>query len=134
MATGMITQSGLGHLTLDLDQDGDPRTGWVIFYLHIAEWEKTSDGTIVEAGTPIGHPSCEGGSSTGTHVHVARKYNGEWIIADSAIPFNIEGWLPQKGSLAYEGTLTRYEQLITACVCADQDSTIISTGKPDGFQ
>jgi hypothetical protein len=95
--------------------------------------EKISEGTLVEAGTPIGHPSCEGGSSTGTHVHVARKYNGEWIIADSAIPFIIEGWLPKQGLLPYEGTLTRFEQTITACVCADQDSNILATGNPSGF-
>jgi murein DD-endopeptidase MepM/ murein hydrolase activator NlpD len=133
MATGIITQSGTGYFSLDLDQDGDPRTGWTIFYLHVAGWEKISEGTLVEAGTPIGHPSCEGGSSTGTHVHVARKYNGEWIIADSAIPFIIEGWLPKQGLLPYEGTLTRFEQTITACVCADQDSNILATGNPSGF-
>jgi hypothetical protein len=133
MATGIITQSGTGYFTLDLDQDGDPRTGWTIFYLHVAGWEKIPEGTLVEAGTPIGHPSCEGGSSTGTHVHVARKYNGEWIIADSAIPFIIEGWLPKQGLLPYEGTLTRFEQTVTACVCADQASNILATGNPDGF-
>lgn len=133
MANGTITQPGIGYLALDLDQDGDPRTGWVIFYLHLAGWEKIPDGTIVEAGTSLGHPSCEGGSATGTHVHVARKYNGEWIIVDSAIPFVIEGWLPKQGDLAYEGTLTRFEQTVTACICADQDSNILSTGNPDGF-
>lgn len=133
MAKGLITQSGIGYLTLDLDQDGDPRTGWVIFYLHVAEWEKTPEGTIVEAGTPIGHPSCEGGSSTGTHVHVARKYNGEWMIVDSALPFVIEGWMPKQGTLPYEGTLTRFDQTVTACICADQDSNVLSTGNPDGF-
>jgi hypothetical protein len=88
---------------------------------------------MLEAGDHIGHPSCEGGSSTGTHIHIARKYNGEWILADSAIPFNIEGWVPKKEDVPYEGTLTRYEKTVTACVCADLASNIIATGNIDGF-
>ncbi len=133
MAPGIIVQSGVGYIVLDLDQDGDPRTGWTLFYLHLANFDKASVGTLLEAGDHIGHPSCEGGSSTGTHVHIARKYNGEWIIADSAIPFIIEGWTSKKGDVPYEGTLTRYEKTVTACTCADQPSNIISTGNIDGF-
>jgi murein DD-endopeptidase MepM/ murein hydrolase activator NlpD len=119
MAPGMIVQSGTGFIVQDLDQDGDPRTGWTIFYLHVSNWDQIPLGTFVEAGTPIAHPSCEGGSSTG--------------IADSAIPFIIEGWMPKQGELPYEGTLTRFESTITACVCADQETNIMATGNPDGI-
>jgi hypothetical protein len=67
----------------------------------------------------IGYPSCEGGRSTGTHVHVARKYNGEWLPADSAIPFTLSGWVAHKGSAAYKGTLSKGGLIVTACECGD---------------
>jgi hypothetical protein len=51
-----------------------------------------AEGTLVEQGDALGHPSCEGGRSTGKHVHLARKYNGEWIAADGPIPFVLSGW------------------------------------------
>ncbi len=35
----------------------------------------------------------QGGEVTGTHVHIARKYNGEWILADGPLAFNLEGWI-----------------------------------------
>jgi hypothetical protein len=89
-------------------------------------------GSVVEAGDFLGHPSCEGGTATGTHIHVARKYNGEWIIADSVLPFVMEGWVPKDGSAPYEGTLTRFERTVTACVCASQETNIFATGNPDG--
>ena len=38
----------------------------------------------------------EGGHVTGTHVHIARKYNGEWIPADG-LAFNLEGWVAHDG-------------------------------------
>jgi hypothetical protein len=34
----------------------------------------------------VGHPSCEGGSSSGIHIHIARKFNGEWVLADGGLP------------------------------------------------
>jgi len=33
----------------------------------------------VQTGDRLGHPSCQGGVSNGTHLHLARRYNGEWI-------------------------------------------------------
>jgi hypothetical protein len=47
-------------------------------------------------------------------VHIARRYNGEWIDADSAVPFNLEGWIVRNGSAPYEGTLERYGKVVTA--------------------
>ena len=73
----------------------------------------------LEAGDLIGYPSCEGGRSTGSHVHIARKYNGEWIIADSAIPFKMSGWVVHNGSREYLGTLTKDGATVTACECGD---------------
>jgi hypothetical protein len=81
-------------------------------------------GRHLDTGDQIGHPSCEGGTSTGTHIHLARKYNGEWIIADGPLSFNLEGWVAHEGAMAYQGTLTRYADTVTACVCSDSDSFI----------
>ena len=55
---------------------------------------------MVEAGNIIGYPSCLGGFTTATHLHIARRYNGEWLPADcnrcprgvTAPPFVMSGW------------------------------------------
>ncbi len=126
MADGLVVRSSIDGIALDLDKDGDERTGWVIFYLHLAADQRAPLGAELNAGDLIGYPSCEGGHSTGTHVHIARKYNGEWIVADSAVPFNINGWVTHNGSRDYLGTLTRGSSVVTACDCSDADSSIRS--------
>lgn len=78
-ADGVIARSGEGAVVLDLDGDGDETTGWTILYLHMATQDRVPYGTHVRAGDRIGRPSCEGGVSNGTHAHIARRYNGEWI-------------------------------------------------------
>jgi LasA protease len=126
VADGTIVRSETGILILDLDGDGDERTGWAILYLHLATEGKAPLGAVVKQGDPLGHPSCEGGSSTGTHVHMARKYNGEWVLAGGLLAFNLEGWVAQNGSAAYRGTLTRFSNTVTACECSNQASFIKS--------
>jgi hypothetical protein len=78
----------------------------------------------LKAGDKIGYPSCEGGRVTGPHIHIARKYNGEWIPADGPLAFNMEGWLAHNGSQAYLGTLTNGGLTVIACVCSDKYSQI----------
>jgi murein DD-endopeptidase MepM/ murein hydrolase activator NlpD len=124
VADGLVVRSGVDGLALDLDKDGDERTGWVIYYLHLAKDGRALSGQELKAGDPIGYPSCEGGHVTGTHVHIARKYNGEWILADSVLPFNLEGWITHDGAAAYQGTLTRGSLTVTACECSDAPSAI----------
>ncbi|PJF21834.1 MAG: hypothetical protein CUN56_09075 [Phototrophicales bacterium] len=100
VAPGVIARSQNGAVVLDLDYDGDESTGWVIFYLHIAMQDRVAVGTRVNTGDPIGRASCEGGFSTATHLHIARKYNGEWIPADCFVcpshdtrpVFDLGGW------------------------------------------
>jgi LysM repeat protein len=124
VADGVVARTDEGVLELDLDGDGDPRTGWVVFYLHIAAQDRASVATVLKAGEPVGHPSCEGGTSTGTHIHIARKYNGEWIPADGTLPFNLEGWIAHNGEEEYSGTLTRFSETVVANTNAVQSSFI----------
>jgi LasA protease len=119
MADGVVVRSETGVVMLDLDGDGDEHTGWVLLYLHVATTGRASVGRTLKTGDPVGYPSCEGGTATDTHVHVARKYNGEWIPAAGPIPFNLEGWIPHSGGTPYVGTLTRGSQTVIACGCAD---------------
>ena len=124
VANGVVVRSETGVVMLDLDGDGDERTGWDILYLHVATAGRAKVGQILKVGGPVGYPSCEGGTATGTHVHIARKYNGEWIPADSAIPFNLEGWIAHDGNVPYQGSLTRGNQTVTACTCSDAASQV----------
>lgn len=124
VANGVVTRSETGIVELDLDGDGDPHTGWTVFYLHLATDGRAPLGKVVIAGEPIGHPSCEGGSSTGTHVHIARRYNGEWVAAYGVLAFNFEGWIVQSNGTAYYGTLNRFNRVVTSCTCSNAESVI----------
>lgn len=124
VASGNIVRTGTGIAVLDLDDDRDERTGWVVFYLHLATDSIPPVGVHLKASDPIGRPSCDGGVSTGTHVHIARKYNGEWVLAEGALAFNLEGWVAYNGSAPYQGKLTRLNRTVHACVCSDKDSHI----------
>lgn len=121
---GVIVRTGTGTVVLDTDGDGDERTGWVIFHLHLASRDRISQGATVKAGDNLGHPSCEGGKATGTHVHIARKYNGEWIHAGGIIPFTLDGWVARDGTNAYLGSLIRQGRIVEACTCSDQNSQL----------
>ncbi len=124
IADGVVVRSETGVVMLDLDGDGNEHTGWDILFLHLAGEGRAPVGKVLKRGDPVGYPSCEGGTATGTHVHIARKYNGEWIPADSAIPFSLEGWIAHNGNNAYQGMLTRGDATVTACSCSDFRSHI----------
>ncbi len=124
MADGIVARSVPGEIMLDLDGDGNEQTGWVLFYLHLASENRIAAGATLKAGDRIGHASCEGGETTGTHVHIARKYNGEWMLADSPIPFDMEGWVVHDGPAPYKGTLTRFSQTVTASSKSEMKSLI----------
>ena len=124
MADGLVVRSGIDGVALDLDGDGNERTGWVIFYLHLASGTRAVVGQALHAGDSIGYPSSEGGEATGTHVHIARKYNGEWIPAEGPLGFNLDGWIVHDGSAPYLGTMTRNGLTVTACTCSDLYSEI----------
>jgi murein DD-endopeptidase MepM/ murein hydrolase activator NlpD len=123
-AAGLVVRSGGGVVVLDLDGDGHEQTGWDILFLHVSTEGRIPTGAWVDAGDQLGHPSCEGGQATGTHVHIARKFNGEWIPAGGPLPFNLGGWTAQAGVEAYKGILTRKGQTITACTCSNAPTFI----------
>jgi murein DD-endopeptidase MepM/ murein hydrolase activator NlpD len=114
MADGLVVRSEYGVVVQDLDGDGFEQTGWNLVYVHIGEEERVPLGVSLRAGERIGHPSCEGGRATGTHLHIARKYNGVWIPADGPCPFVLDGWLTQAGEQPYLGTLRRGLKTVTA--------------------
>jgi len=122
--SGLIVRTGNGVVVIDQDGDGYEQTGWTLLYLHIATRDCVKKGTWVEVGDRIGHPSCEGGRSTGTHVHIARRYNGEWVPADGPLPFTLSGWVAKRWNNAYEGWLIRGEDKIFANTAATYDTQI----------
>jgi LasA protease len=117
VAAGLVLRSVNGAVMVDLDGDGREATGWGILYLHVATQGRVKAGTFIEQGDRIGHPSCEGGRATGAHVHIARKYNGEWAVAYGVIPFNLNGWVAGPGKGEYFGTLSREGVIVEACTC-----------------
>jgi LasA protease len=124
-AAGLVVRSERGIVTLDLDGDGLEQTGWVLFYMHVADKGRVLPGTWVQVDAPLGHPSCEGGQATGTHVHLARKYNGEWLAADGPLPMVLSGWVAHAGELSYEGTLVKDGQTVSAHPDGSVGSTIV---------
>lgn len=124
-AAGVVTRSGEAIVVLDLDGDGDERTGWSLFFFHMEGRDRIPAGTQVQIGDQLGHPSCEGGQATGTHFHLARRYNGEWLPADGPIPFVLDGWVAAAGAEAYDGTLTKGSTVVAACTCSTRENRII---------
>jgi len=124
-ARGLVVRSERNVVVIDLDGDGYEQTGWNVLYMHIADLERVPSGTWVEVDDPIGHPSYEGGTTTGTHVHVARKYNGEWIAADGPLPFVMSGWVTYAGEKDYQGELRKGDQVAVASPVGPRTSIVI---------
>jgi LasA protease len=124
-SSGLVIYVGDGFLLVDLDGDGYAQTGWVLLYLHVAQKGRVALGTHLNTDDPIGHPSCEGGNATGTHVHIARRYNGEWIGAGDPFPFVLSGWTAVPGDSTYDGTLVKGSAVVRAHPDGTYGSTII---------
>lgn len=114
VANGILARSADGAVVLDLDGDADERTGWTVMYLHLTQ--TTPAGTTVRAGHVVGYASCAGGFSTATHLHLTRRYNGEWLAADCSqcssdegyASFAMTGWtVEQISGQEYQGYLVR---------------------------
>jgi len=116
VGSGLVVRSEAGTVVVDMDGDGFEQTGWNIIYLHIATSGRIPVGTWVQAGDRIGHPSCEGGISTGTHLHIARKYNGEWVPAEGPLAFVMSGWKAKAGSEPLSGWLVNGDAVVKASI------------------
>ena len=124
--SGVIVRSEEATVVLDADMDGNEQTGWVFFYYHVKTQGRIPAGVVVEPGDRIGHPSCEGGTSTGTHTHIARKYNGEWIPAgEPGAPMVLSGWVAQNGPASYQGLLVKNEQIIKSSRVSSAESSVL---------
>jgi LasA protease len=138
VADGVIARSEWGIVIIDLDGDGFEGTGWTVMYLHLAtEGRQVEVGDRVQTGDAIGHPACEGGVSWATHLHIARRYNGEWMAADCtscvldapAPQLNFGGWLAYSYNSEYDGYFLKDEEYREACTCREDLNTLIG---PDG--
>jgi murein DD-endopeptidase MepM/ murein hydrolase activator NlpD len=115
VADGKIVRAENGAVVQDLDGDGLEQTGWTILYMHIESRERVVAGQFVRAGERIGHPSCEGGFSNATHLHIARRYNGLWITADApGLNFIMDGWTVSGDGIEYDGWLSKDGQTLEA--------------------
>lgn len=124
-AAGKIVRAADNAAALDLDGDGNEGTGWVLIFFHLADQDLIPEGSLVQADQPIGHPSCQGGVTTGTHVHLARKYNGEWLPADGPVPLVLSGWVVEAGERMYQGRMIQGDQVVSANPGGGEGSTII---------
>jgi hypothetical protein len=122
---GLVVRSEEATVVVDSDMDGSEQTGWVIFYFHVATQGRIPTGVQVKTGDRLGHPSCEGGNATGTHVHIARKFNGEWMPAGGpGLPFEMSGWQAFNGPAVYQGLMVKNEEVIKSSRVSSIESSV----------
>lgn len=126
-ADGVAVVAKQGEVQLDLDGDGNIQTGWVLLYLHMAlDFDSpVQTGQQVTTGDVIGYASCEGGLSSASHLHFARRYNGEWMDAAGPVPLDLAGWVVQPELLPYAGAIKREAEVREPCECWDPDINLI---------
>ena len=124
-ASGIVTRSENGVLQVALVDEAGKTTDWELLYMHIADMDRVSVGTLVSTNDPIGHPSCEGGFATGTHVHLARMYRGEWIGAGDPFPYILSGWLALPGKVPFQSILIKGDQVVSANPDGSNNSIIV---------
>jgi murein DD-endopeptidase MepM/ murein hydrolase activator NlpD len=91
----------------------------VYVHLHTDRF-KLRVGQRVQVGERLGQPSCDGGlETTGTHLHLARKYNGEWMPAGGPPAYVLSDWEVLGEHRAYHGKLVERSsgRSLTACAC-----------------
>lgn len=126
-ADGVVVVAKQGEVQLDLDGDGQIQTGWVLLYFHMALDVDTpvQVGQPVKQGDVIGYASCEGGLSNSSHLHFARRYNGEWLDAGGPVPMELSGWVVQPALNAYGGSLVKGSEVRQPCECWEAETNMI---------
>ena len=124
-SNGIITRIGPGLLAQTVGEGDTELAGWTLVYAHLrTDTFMLRVGQRVQAGERLGRPSCDGGlEATGTHLHLARKYNGEWISAGGPLAFVLSGWETVSEHHAYQGKLVERSsgRGITACACENNN-------------
>ena len=101
---GVVASSQKGEVVVDLDGDGNFKTGWSAFYFHMSDTERIKVGTTVYAGDKLGRVDCMWGRTDGTHLHFARRRNGQWVNTnDDRAPMDLSGWTFGSDGVAYQG-------------------------------
>ncbi len=107
-AGGVVVRATGSELVVDTDGDGFEGSGWTHHYRHLADFQRVAEGTEVDAGDRLGHPSCDDGAETVTRVGFSRRYNGVWIEADyPGAPLVMAGWAALPGPEPRAGWLIR---------------------------
>ncbi len=117
-APGKVLRAEQGRVIVSLSDSNFQGSGWTLLYMHMAANGRVAEGTQVNTGDHIGHPSCEGGDAQASHVHFARMYNGQWIGADD-VPMVLSGWTVSPLDQQYDGTMARGAESREACNCRD---------------
>ncbi len=100
VADGIVARSEFGTVVLDLDGDGDERTGWVVVYTALANDGRATQDEVLLQGNQLGRANCVADKISNLGLQVARKYNGQWMPATlDALPFTLSGWTPLDGEL-----------------------------------
>lgn len=126
-AAGVIVEARQGEVELDLDGDGLIQTGWVLLYLHVVLDIDTPvhEGQHVNQGDVIGYASCEGGLSNSSHLHFARRYNGEWMDVGGPVPMELNGWVVQPSLVPYDGSMIKGAEHRESCECWDPEINLL---------
>ena len=90
-----------------------------------SERPKYGPGELVDYTAQNGDTLPALAAPTGTHLHFARKYNGEWVIADGPLPFVLSGWTVYAGEKPYQGKLVKGDKVITADLYAQSLAVIL---------
>jgi LasA protease len=128
-APGKVLRAEHGRVMVSLTNNNFQGNGWTLLYMHMATAGRVTEGTQVNTGDRIGHPSCEGGDAQASHVHFARLYNGQWVGAES-MPMVFSGWTITALDQAYEGKMSRGAESRDACNCRDdaKNGIVADTG------
>jgi hypothetical protein len=126
LADSIVARVEQGVVVLDLDGDGYEQTGWSVLYLHVVPIDGIVVGTALAEGDLIGMAAEEGGVSNGLHLHLARKYNGEWVAADGPLPLDLDGWHARAGPESYLGVL--YRDGVELLACPYDSRVLLGTG------
>ena len=129
VADAVVARIEPGVVVLDLDGDGHESTGWAVLYLHVIPSDRIAVGSVLNQGELVGYASEVGGVTHGLHLHLARKYNGEWISADGPLPMELGGWRVRAGAEPYQGVLFREGCELLACPCASQNLLAVGGGE-----